>query len=372
MIILGSGIGNYAYIKGQKYSYFGGNNYLGLACHPALKRAAIHAIKKYGVNFSASRITTGTSDLHLELEEQLSAFKKTEDTILFPSGFQGNSILLGALSDRDTAVFIDRYAHPSVVESIPRFIANVLYYDHCDTGHLDALIRELPGQLRPLIITDGIFALTGKIAPIDDINRLVEKYNALLVVDDAHATGVLGQNGRGTPEHFKLGDKSEIYQTETMSKAIGSYGGFISGSNSLIRSLREKSAVYQASTALPPHIVAAGIASLKIIRENPGLRIKLNDIAMQMKKEITGMGFNTTPDRTPIIPLLFDSPAMTASLSLFLEKNGYIVPSINYPNKLGKHIVRITVSANHTGKQTETLLKLLKKWRDKHGASDYT
>jgi 7-keto-8-aminopelargonate synthetase-like enzyme len=371
MIILGSGIGNYVYIKGKKYSYFGGNNYLGLACHPELKSAAIRAIRKYGVNFSASRITTGTSDLHLELEKQLSFFKKKEDTILFPSGYQGNSILLDALSDRDTAIFIDRFAHPSIVESVPRFITEVQYYDHCDIGHLDVLIRELPATFRPLIITDGIFALTGKIAPVDEIYSLAEKHNALLVVDDAHSTGVLGQNGRGTPEYFELGEKAGIYQTETMSKALGSYGGFISGSSDFIRALREKTAVYQASTALPPHVVAAGLASLKIITENPGLRIKLNNTSMQIKKEITDMGFNTTPDETPIIPLLFDSPAMTAGLSLFMETNGYIVPSLNYPNKLGKHMVRITVSAIHTRKQTETLLKLLKKWRDKHGSADY-
>jgi 7-keto-8-aminopelargonate synthetase-like enzyme len=371
MIVLSSGVGNYVYFRGKKYSYFGGNNYLGLACHTDLKKAAIRAIKRYGVNFSASRITTGTSDLHLELEKQLSAFKKKEDTIVFPSGYQGNRILLGALATPDTAVFIDRLAHPSIEDSIPRFISHVQFYDHCDAGHLGILIRNLPERLRPLIITDGIFALTGNIAPLDKYYTLVKKFSATLVVDDAHATGILGFNGLGTPEHFRLDDAREIYQTETMSKALGSYGGFISGSNEFIGLLRAKSVVYRASTALPPHMVAAGIASLKIITENPGLRERLNDASSKIKAEIISMGFNTCHDKTPIIPLLFESRSIATNLSVFLKENGIIVPAINYPNSPGKHMVRITISTNHTGKQTKDLLDLIKKWKNKHGCTDY-
>jgi 7-keto-8-aminopelargonate synthetase-like enzyme len=370
MIILSSGIGNYVYIKGIKYSYFGGNNYLGLASHPELKKAAIGAIKKYGVNFSASRITTGTSDLHLDLEKRLSAFKKKEDTILFPSGYQGNGILLGALADQNTAVFIDRFAHPSIEESVPGYITHVQYYDHCDAGHLEALIQKLPKGLNPLIITDGIFALTGEIAPIDEIYSLVKKHHAILIVDDAHSTGILGQNGLGTLEHFNLDNANEIYQTETMSKALGSYGGFISGSRELIGLLRDKTALYRASTALPPAVVAAGIASLKIISENPELRTGLLERASFIKEQIIAMGFNTTPDKTPIVPIIFDSLDMTRRFSLFMEKNGIIVPIINYPTKSVKNMVRITVTANHKSKQIEALLKLIKKWRSKHGPSD--
>jgi 7-keto-8-aminopelargonate synthetase-like enzyme len=371
MNVLSSGIGNYVYFRGKKYSYFGGNNYLGLACHADLKNAAIRAIKRYGVNFSASRVTTGTSDLHLELEMQLSAFKKKEDTIVFPSGYQGNSILLRALATPDSAVFIDRLAHPSIEDSIPRFIGHVQFYDHCDAGHLGILIQKLPRKLRPVIITDGIFALTGNIAPLDEYYPLVKQYGARLIIDDAHATGILGPNGLGTPEHFGLDNAAGIYQTETMSKALGSYGGFISGSRELIGLLRAESAIYRASTAIPPHMVAAGIASLKIITGNPGLRMQLIEASSQIKEEIISMGFDTGRDKTPIIPLLFDSQATAMNLSVFMKENGIIVPAINYPNKLGKHMVRITISANHTGKQTKALLKLIKKWKNKHGATDH-
>ncbi len=364
MDILNSGIGNYVYYNNKKYSYFAGNNYLGLANHPLVKAASIQAIEKYGVNFSASRRTTGTADIHLELEKQLSLFKRKDDAVVFASGYQGNSILLEILKDSYTAVFMDQFAHPSITGSIPREIRNVLHYNHCDTGHLESLLHD-NGRLRPLIITDGVFALTGEIAPLDKIYPLVEKYNAILVVDDAHSTGILGDTGRGTPEYFNLADSKNIYQTETMSKALGSYGGFISGNMKITELIREKSTTYQASTSLPPPVVAAGIASLKIIRENPELRIRLLEKAKKLKKEIAGLGLQTTQDNTPIIPIMLNEIDRAKDLSFFLEKNGIIVPFINYPVKHSTFMVRITVSESHTDEQTEILCNILKKWKDK-------
>lgn len=368
MIILNSGIGNYVHSNGKKYSYFGGNNYLGLANHPVVKAASIQSIKMYGVNFSASRRTTGTAEIHLELEKQLSIFKEKQDAVVFASGYQGNSILLEILKNRYSAVFMDQFAHPSIAGSIPRDIANVQHYYHCDAGHLENLLHHHKG-FRPLIITDGVFALTGEIAPLDKIYPLVEKHNAILVVDDAHSTGILGENGKGTPEHFKLADAENIYQTETMSKALGGYGGFISGSKEFTDFIREKSTIYQASTALPPPIVAAGIASLKIIRENPGLRIRLLERAGELRKEIIGLGFQTTQDSTPIIPIMLSALAKAKDLSVFLENNGIIVPFMNYPVKQAKYMVRITVSASHTIYQAEVLLEMLKKWKEKNGTN---
>lgn len=368
MIVLNSGIGNYVHCNGKKYSFFAGNNYLGLANNPVVKAASILSIKMYGVNFSASRQTTGTADIHLELEKQLSIFKEKENAVVFASGYLGNSILLELLKTRYSAVFIDQFAHPSINGSIPREITNVQYYDHCDAKHLENLLTHYKG-FKPLIITDGVFALTGEIAPLDKIYPLVEKHNAILVVDDAHSTGILGENGKGTPEHFKLADTENIYQTETMSKALGSYGGFISGSKEFTDFIREKSTIYQASTALPPPIVAAGIASLKIIHENPELRIRLLKRAGELRKRITGLGFQTTKDNTPIIPIMLTALASAKDLSFFLENNGIIVPFMNYPVKQSKFIVRITVSVSHTVEQTELLLEMLKKWKVKNGTN---
>jgi len=366
MTILNSGIGNYVISDKREYSYFGGNNYLGLANHPAVKESSIQSIKKYGVNFSASRRTTGTADIHLELEKKLALFKGMQDAVVFASGYQGNTILLDIIRSRYSAVFIDQQAHPSIIASIPRDIPNVHYFEHCNTSHLENLLDEHRG-IAPLVITDGVFALTGEIAPLDKIYILVNKHHGILIVDDAHSTGILGKTGKGTPEHFKLTDSENILQTETMSKALGSYGGFIAGTKELIDSIREKSAIYQASTALPPHIAAASLASLKIIREHPELRLQLLEKSNALRKEITRLGFSTTQFITPIIPIMFSALVKAKELSLFLENNGIIVPFMNYPVKQIKYILRISVSASHTSDQLQLLLELLHKWKNKNG-----
>ena len=274
--------------------------------------------------------------------------------------------MLEIFKNRYSAVFMDQYAHPSITGSIPRDIPDVHKYFHCDESHLESLLHQYRGS-RSLIITDGIFPLTGEIAPLDKIYPLAKKYNAILIVDDAHSTGILGENGRGTPEHFKLADAENIYQTETMSKAFGGYGGFISGTREFTDLIREKSTIYQASTSLPPPIVAAGLASLAIIKENPEIRIRLIEKAGEFRKEIIGLGFETTRDNTPIVPLILSEHNRAKELSLFLEKNGIIVPFINYPVKQKKYILRIAISASHTAEQTGELLEKLTLWKDKYG-----
>lgn len=365
MILLNSEVGNYILSNGKKYSYFAGNNYLGLAAHPDIKAAVIRAVEKYGVNFSASRHTTGTADLHLELESALASFKGKDDAVVFASGYQGNSILLEILKGSYSTIFIDQAAHASIIAAIPADVVKVMFYDHCDADHLDYLLEYNRGS-NPLIITDGIFPLTGEIAPLNRIYPVVKKHSGHLVVDDAHSTGILGESGKGTPEHFSLPSDDRIHQTETMSKAMGGYGGFIAGSSSLTEMIRERSATYQASTALPPPIAAAGIASLAILKANPGLRLELLERAWMLREEVIAMDFQTTHDRTPIIPVLFDSAEKARALSLFLEGNGVIAPFMNYPVRKEMHQIRIAVSVSHTPDQIGQLLELLKKWRDKN------
>jgi 7-keto-8-aminopelargonate synthetase-like enzyme len=360
-IVLESGIDSYVYSHGKKYSYFGGNNYLGLAGHTKVKEAAVRSVKKYGVNFSASRCTTGTASVHLELEKQLSLFKGKQDTVVYASGFLGNRILLEILKDTYSVVFTDEYAHASIFAGIPGDM-KVLYYNHCDADHLDNLLDQHM-ITDPLIITDGVFALSGEIAPLDKIYPVVKKYNGILVVDDAHSTGILGKTGRGTPEHFNLPEDGNIYQTETMSKALGSYGGFISGDNNLTGMIRTRSSTYLASTALPPPVVAAGIASLKVMHDNPDLHINLLGKSARLREEINGLGFQTTKDNTPIIPIILKDYDKAKSLSLFLEENGIIVPFMNYPSRQEINLVRITITTCHKNHQIESLLELLKKWK---------
>ncbi|NMC38786.1 MAG: pyridoxal phosphate-dependent aminotransferase family protein [Bacteroidales bacterium] len=218
-----------------------------------------------------------------------------------------------------------------------------------------------------LIVTDGVFALTGEIAPVDRIYDLAIKYGAFLIIDDAHSTGILGEHGRGTPEYFGVDGANGIYQSETMSKAIGSYGGFISSDNDTISRVRQKSVIYQASTSLPPPIVASSIASLKIIMENPGIRMKLAEKARLLRNEIDSLGFHTLKGITPIIPIIEDSIESAENLSAFLEQNGIIVPVIKYPGVKSNSLLRVTVSALHEHKQIEMLVDNLHKWKNKYG-----
>ena len=367
MLISDSSISNYISINNKRYSFFGGNNYLGLANHPSLIKNAINSIKKYGINFSASRQTTGTSELHLELEKLLSIFKNKKDSVVFASGYMGNRILLQALKGQYSAVFLDESAHPSIHDGIPSDISNVFSYNHCDSEHLEILLKKNK-KFRPLILTDGVFALTGEIAPLDKIYPLAEKYNAILITDDAHATGILGENGRGTPEFFHLDEAANIYQSETLSKALGAYGGFISAGYEIINTIREKSTVYLASTSLPPTIVSAACSSIKIIRQQPELRIILIENLKKIMEGVRRLNFQTYSDCTPIIPLLFNSQKNAINIFEFLKENNIIVPYITYPLKMNKFIVRITVSAIHTKEQIEELLVVLRKWRKSHGS----
>jgi 7-keto-8-aminopelargonate synthetase-like enzyme len=363
MNILNSSSGNYITRGNHRYSYFAGNNYLGLANHPVVLKEAIFAIEKYGINLAASRQTTGTSDIHLNLEKMLAEFKGSEDAIVFATGYLGNSLLLQVLKQNYSAVFADSMAHPSILDGIPKEIQKIEFYAHCNADHLESILKKSKHH-RPLVVTDGIFALTGEIAPINEIYSLVEKYNALLIVDDAHATGILGKNGKGTPEHFDLNNAPNLYQTETMSKALGSFGGFISANKKVIQDIRSKSKFYGASTALPPPVVAAGWASVGYLQKHPELRRLLYHNIRLVKNGISELGFPLAKELTPIIPLFFNSLKMAQSFSNYLEKNNIIAPCINYPVKMDKFLVRITVSASHTEEQIQNLLQVVKKWKD--------
>jgi 7-keto-8-aminopelargonate synthetase-like enzyme len=368
MIPLESGVGPFIKYKGKEVMYFAGNDYLGMAGHPESGEAAIMAIGKYGAGFGASRQTTGTSDLHIELEERLALFKNREDSVVFASGYLGNKIILEALRDRYSVIFADRMVHPSITDGIPKDLPEVQFYEHLNPDHLSSLIKKTSGR-RPLIITDGIFALTGEIAPLDRLYEIAEEHEALLIVDDAHATGVLGKNGRGTPEHFDLGEARGIYQTETMSKAIGSYGGFIAAERELINKIRRGCAFYGASTALPPPVVAASIASLEIISTHPELRQRLFENATRLRTGVRDLGFETSDTVAPVIPLYFGKLGTASNLSGFLQKSNIIAPAVSYPVKTDKFIVRLTVSARHTAEHTEILLETLKKWRETHATN---
>lgn len=369
MVTIENGIGNYIISENILYSYFAGNNYLGLAAHPDLVTAATEALTKYGVSFSASRQTTGTSSIHLELEKLLAEYKNEEDAIVFATGYLGNHLLMETLKNQYSLIITDAQSHPSIRFAGPGRRRTVSYY-HCDPNHLENLLKK-ETKRRALIATDGIFALTGEIAPIDEIYFLAQKYHAILIVDDAHATGVLGEKGRGTPEHFKIERGTNLYQSETMSKALGAFGGFITAEKNFIQKMRSTSTAYSASTALPPSLVGAGCASVRLINQHPELRQQLLENAFQVREGVKKIGFATSEGITPIIPLFFENQPEAKNLSAFLLLNHIIAPAVDYPVKTGKFIVRVTVSATHTKDQIENLLHVLKIWRDKHETNNH-
>lgn len=366
MILSDSNTGNFIITGGKRYSYFAGNNYLGLANHPAVKEAAINSVRDFGTCFSASRQTTGTSALHLQLEKELSDFKEKEDSVIFASGYLGNRILLYALRERYSAIFMDEFSHPSITDGIPHELTGIFRYNHLDPDHLETLLQQFKTE-KPLIITDGVFALTGEIAPLDRIYKVALRYNSLIVVDDAHSTGVLGRKGKGTPEYFDLDKKAGIYQSDTLSKALGSYGGFISADKDLIDLIRKESPVYKASTSLPPPVVAAGLESLKILTGSPGLRVRLLELAGIIRRELISMGFNTSQSNTQIIPLIMPSGRAASDLSAFLRENNIVVPVMDYPVLQKNSMLRIAVSAVHTIDQIDDLLEKLKNWKMHYG-----
>ncbi len=258
-----------------------------------------------------------------------------------------------------TSIFIDKLAHASIIAGIPRDMDYVFFYDHCDPAHLDQLIaRHLKGSL--IVVTDGVFALTGDVAPLDKIYPIIKKYNGLLVVDDAHAA--YWRTGKELTDYFNLPYDESIYQTETMSKALGSYGGFISGTRALTDLIREKSTTYQASTSLPPPIVAAGLASMKIIKGNPGFRISLHEKSVKLRNEITATGFKTQIILHPSSLFSLHQKKKHESFRLYGRGRDHCT-YMNYPSQNEAHIVRLTVSVSHSWHQIETLLKMLRKWK---------
>ncbi len=369
MIILNSGVGQYVKSGNRTFSYFGGNNYLGLAGHPEVKKQAIAGIEKYGVNFAASRQTTGTADIHTELERRLAFFKGKQAALVFASGYMGDGMLLDALRERYHAVFADESAHPSITDGIPR-TSPLFRYKHADPQHLEKLIKESHSG-PPLIITDGIFALTGEIAPLKDLHFLAEKFGGTLIVDDAHATGILGESGRGTPEYFHLDTSPALFQAETMSKALGVYGGFIASDEDFIRKMAGHSRVFSGSTSLPPPLAAAGISAVNLFLRSPGLRNDLVHNTKLIREGVRGIGYETSADETPIIPLFFSSGESARQLSLYLQEHGIIAPFVDYPVKTEKYIVRIAASAVHTHEQIRGLLETLKNWREKHDLNEH-
>ncbi len=335
---------------------FGSNNYLGLATHPDVKRAAIEAIREFGCGAGASRLISGTMELHDQLEKRIALFEGREAAILFPTGYTANVGTITALVGEGDAVIMDRLNHASIIDAARLSRAKLLVYPHGDVSALKRVLERAGKFRRRLLVTDTVFSMDGDIAPLPEIAALAKEHDATLMVDEAHATGVLGTNGRGACEYLRVEDKVPV-KMGTLSKAAGSLGGFVSGSQELIEYLRNKSRGFIYTTALPPAVCAASIAALDIIEDEPELRREYAERVAYVREGLKAIGLNTMQSTTQIIPVHVGDARRAMEIAKFLYEKGILAPAIRYPT-VSKDSARIRLSIMATHSKAD-LIKLL-------------
>jgi len=317
-------------IDGQWKISLCSNNYLGLANHRALKEAAARALEHYGVGTAAARSLSGSTPVHEELESELAAFKGAEAALIFNSGFVTNTGTIPALVSKGDAVFSDEINHGSIVDGCRLSGADKRIYRHADLVHLEELLRDSAHYRKRMIVADAVFSMDGDLAPLPEMLALCERYDAFLMVDEAHATGVLGQNGRGAVEHFGLEGRVDIIMG-TLGKALGSMGGYIVGSAELVSYLARTARSFLLTTSLPVPCVAAALAGLRLLRDDPGLRQRLWQNTRLYKSALEELGFDTMNSKTPIVPILIGDDGLAVRFSQRLYEEGLYATKIGTP-----------------------------------------
>ncbi|HLC16934.1 MAG TPA: 8-amino-7-oxononanoate synthase, partial [Thermodesulfovibrionia bacterium] len=288
---------------GREVLNFASNDYLGLSCRREIIEAAAEALSKYGMSMASSRLLSGSHELHQRLEERIAVFKEAEAALVFTSGYAANVGIIPALVKRGDGVFSDKLNHASIIDGLRLSGASLFFYRHKDMEHLEKLLKnDVRGN--KLIVTDTVFSMDGDIAPLSAICGLADRYGAMVLVDDAHGTGVLGNNGRGALEYLGLEQRKDILVMGTMSKALGCIGGFIAGSQELILYMVNKARSFIYTTAMPPFVAAACIKAVDIVETEPDLRHKLTACSTALRDGLKKRGFNTLDSETPIIPLV--------------------------------------------------------------------
>jgi glycine C-acetyltransferase len=347
-------------VNGQKVLNFCANNYLGLANHPDLVRAAQDGLAQRGFGMSSVRFICGTQDIHKELEAQLSSFLGMEDTQLYGSCFDANGGVFEALLGEDDAIISDALNHASIIDGIRLCKAKRFRYRNCDMADLEARLREAgqAGARFKLVVTDGVFSMDGFIAPLREVCDLAEKYGALVMVDDSHGVGFMGANGRGTPEHFSVMDRVDIL-TGTLGKALGgASGGYVSGRREIIELLRQRSRPYLFSNTLPPAIAAASIASIDLIARSPELRETLHANTRYFRSGLAAAGMSIRPGTHPIVPVMLGDAALAQKFSArMLEKGIYVIGFFHPVVPQGQARIRTQVSAAHSREDLDTAIK---------------
>ncbi len=324
------------------------NNYLGLANHPRLRDAAQEAAQRYGCSAGASRLISGTMSLHGELEEALAAFKKVPKTLVFNSGYVANLALLTTLVGKGDVIYSDALNHASIVDGCRLSRAQLKVYRHCDIGHLEELLYKTAQDFRRrLIVTDSVFSMDGDIAPLPEVAALARRYDAIVMVDDAHATGVLGAGGRGSGEHFGLDFNDLDIQMGTLGKALGSCGAYVAGAPQFINYLINKARSFIYSTALPPAALGASLAALELLAEEPDRVVRLRSLTDYFRQGLRRLEIAVGDDPTPIVPVVVGDPQRTMALSAWFLEQGVFIQGIRPPTVAsGQSLLRVTLSAD--------------------------
>jgi glycine C-acetyltransferase len=350
---------------GKRVINLASNNYLGLTTHPKLREAALEATRKYGVGSGAVRTIAGTMKIHMELEEKIARFKNVEACVVFQSGFTANAGTVSAILGKDDFVISDELNHASIIDGCRLSRAKILVFRHKDVAHAEeqlASVKDQPGK--KLLITDGVFSMDGDIGPLPGLCDAAEKYGAIMMVDDAHSSGVLGRNGRGTIDHFGVHGRVDI-QVGTLSKAIGALGGYVCGTRDFIDFLYHRARPFLFSTSHPPSVAATCIAAFDVLENEPRLMEQLWANTRFWKKELGLLGFNiggqiTPASETPITPIIIGDGRLTMEFSRELFKEGVLGTGIAFPTvPEGKARIRTIVTATHTKDELTRALEVL-------------
>jgi glycine C-acetyltransferase len=350
---------------GKRVINLASNNYLGLCDHPKLREASIAATEKYGVGSGAVRTIAGTMRIHMELEEKIAAFKGVEACVVFQSGFTANAGTVSSILGKEDFILSDELNHASIIDGARLSRAKIKVFRHKDVAHAEELLKEIQNEPgRKLLITDGVFSMDGDIGPVDKLCDLADKYGAIMMVDDAHASGVLGRNGRGSVDHFHCTQRVDV-QVGTLSKAIGALGGYVCGSRDLIDYLYHRARPFLFSTSHPPSVAATCIAAFDLLESEPERIERLWDNTRYFKQQLTDAGFDvggrTTPaSETPITPILIGDGRKTMEFSKALFDAGVMATGIAFPTvPEGKARIRTIMTSEHTREQIDQALDTL-------------
>jgi 8-amino-7-oxononanoate synthase len=353
-----SGPESHVFLHGRRYTLFTSNNYLGLSTHPDVIEACIEATRAYGTSVSASRLLCGSTPLHEELETRLAALKSREACLLFSSGYLANLGLLTAFLDSDDVIFSDRLNHASIVDGGRLSAAQVVVYDHCDPNHLEVLLRDTPAKRR-LIVSESVFSMDGDLAPVPELLALAERFGALLVLDEAHATGLFGEDGAGVLSLFGISD-GPIAVVGTLSKALGSAGGFVAADQTLISVLVNRARSFIFNTALPAGAVGAALESIKLLETEPWRRERSLALAGSLREGILRRDFPPSNSASQIVPLMIGDTEAALALDARLLEAGVLARAIRPPTvPEGTSRIRFNVMATHDEGDIEHLLELL-------------